>query len=282
MQRFLCTNCSFWQQHFESPASCPICTDFRHTPPTDGWEFLPDSTVGERVQTRFDFDEDAGIVTFWNEPSIGIGTRGYLILHPEGALFWDGCAWYDEAALKTIESLSERVGGLRFLSASHPHAYGALWQLQAHFQPQVAIPVADLGWTGTFAVSYPFENYLQVAPGLRIVQTGGHFDGHAVLYWADKEALFAGDLLKFHYENGQLNGLSTHKAFNRQIPMSHAEIKRYRQALEGLDFSRVWTSFDSEYCTRADAFRLFDAQLQGAPFPTPIPFSDPKEEGDVA
>lgn len=277
MQHYLCTNCGFWQKHFATPPSCPICTDFRHTPPENGWEFLPVDAVAERVKTHFEVDEAAGVVTFWNEPSIGIGTRGYLVLHPEGAVLWDGCAWYDDAALEAITFWSTRVGGIRLLSASHPHAYGALWQLQERLPVPIAIPVADLEWTNAFAVSHPFEECLDVAAGLRVVQTGGHFDGHAVLYWAEKEALFAGDLLKFHYEDGQLNGLSTHKAFNRQIPMSHGEVRRYRDALDGLDFSRVWTSFDSEKCTRADAFRLFDAQLQGAPFPTPIPFGIVKE-----
>ena len=274
MRHFLCTNCGFWQKHFAAPPSCPICTDFRHSPPENGWEFLDAPTVAARVKTCVFVDDDSGVITFWNEPSIGIGTRGYLLLHPEGAVFWDGCAWYDDAALETIAWWSERVGGLRLLSSSHPHAYGALWQLQKRFQVPVALPVADLGWTNAFAVSWPFEDVLEVAPGFRIIQTGGHFDGHCVLYWREQESLFAGDLLKFHFENGELNGLSTHKAFNRQIPMSHAEVRRYRACLEELDFEQVWTSFDSEFCTRADVFRLFDAQLQNAPFPTPIAFEN--------
>ena len=282
MQHFLCSNCGFWQKHFEVPSRCPICMDFRHTPPEDGWEFLAATTVAERVKTQIFVNDDEGVVIFWNEPSIGIGTRGYLVLHPEGAVLWDGCAHYDEAALDIIAWWSERFGGLRLISASHPHAYGALWQLQERFGAPVALPVADLEWTNAFAVSHPFEDVLEVAPGLRIIQTGGHIDGHTVLYWAEEEALFAGDLLKFHYdEDGQLNGLSTHKAFNRQIPMSHAEVRRYRTALEGTNFSRVWTSFDGEDCKRADANRLFDAQLQGAPFPTPIPFGEPAE-GEAA
>ncbi|HEX8464877.1 MAG TPA: hypothetical protein VF627_09705 [Abditibacterium sp.] len=269
-QPFLCTNCGFWQTHFEPPTSCPVCLDFRHTPPADRWEFWDLDEVRSRTSTRFETDLDASVITFWNEPAVGIGTRGYLILHPEGAVFWDGCAFYDAAALQEIARLSE--GNLTWLSASHPHAYGALWQLQSRFGARVAIPVADLGWTNAFAVSYPFNERLELTPGLEIIQTGGHFDGHCVLYWRPKKALFAGDLLKFHYQDGQLNGLSTHKAFNRQIPMSHAEIRAYRAALENLDFERVWTSFDSEMCSRADIFRLFDAQLAGAPFPTPIPF----------
>ena len=277
-QHFLCTNCGFWQKHF-APTGCPVCSDFRHTLPENGWEFLPSGAVSERVRTRVEADEEAGVVTFWNEPSVGIGTRGVLVLHPDGAVFWDGCAWYDEAALDAIAHWSERVGGLRLVSASHPHAYGALWQLQQRFAAPVAIPVADLAWTGAFSVTLPFENAWEVAPGLQIIQSGGHFDGHALLYWAERKALFAGDLLKFHFENGELSGLSTHKAFNRQIPMSHGEVKRYRAALEELDFRRVWTSFDCENCTRAEAFRLFDAQLQSAPFPTPIPFGNSGEGG---
>ena len=30
---FVCDNCGWWQRHFETPASCPLCHDARHVVP---------------------------------------------------------------------------------------------------------------------------------------------------------------------------------------------------------------------------------------------------------
>jgi hypothetical protein len=38
-------------------------------------------------------------------------------------------------------------------------------------------------------------------------------------------ALFAGDTLKFEIENGETVGVSCHKAFHKQIPLSRKEIE---------------------------------------------------------
>jgi hypothetical protein len=35
---FACEHCGFWQRHF-APAACPVCEDFRHPLPADGWRF---------------------------------------------------------------------------------------------------------------------------------------------------------------------------------------------------------------------------------------------------
>lgn len=269
MTPYLCTNCGFWQQHSAVPSTCPVCLDFRHTPPGDGFRFWAPETVQRETRTVWAGD-DNGVVTFSTDPLIGIGPSGYLVRHPEGNVFFDGTAYYSPDALDFIASL----GGIKWLSASHPHAYGALWQLQERFAPTVAIQVEDLPWTNAFSTAWPFDERLELAPALTLFHTGGHFAGHSVLYWADRQTLFAGDMLKFHADNRLLTGLSTHKGFNRRIPMSHAEVRRYRDVVQDLDFETVYTSFDSAPCTRADVLRLFDRQLAGPPFFGPIPMED--------
>jgi glyoxylase-like metal-dependent hydrolase (beta-lactamase superfamily II) len=267
---YLCTNCGFWQRHFAVPPSCPVCTDFRHTPPAEGWRFRSAEEIAGEVQTRW-AGEDTDIVTFWTVPRVGIGSNGYLLRRPEGNVFFDGTAHYGPEALSLIASL----GGVRWLSASHPHAYGALWQLQERFAPEVAIQVQDLPWTGAFGTSWPFDDRLDLAPGVTLIHTGGHFGGHAVLSLADRRVLFAGDMLKFHRDQGQgcVTGISTHKGFNRRIPMSHAEIRRYRAVVADLDFDTVYTTFEAAACTPGDVLRLFDAQLGGKPFFGPMPIN---------
>lgn len=266
MNLYLCDNCGFWQRHSAAPASCPVCTDFRHTPPQRGFQFLTPEDAARDLHTICE-NSDSDIVTFRTRPKVGIGPNGYLIRRPEGNLFFDGTASYDPAALDLIESL----GGIRWLSASHPHAYGALWQLQERFSPVVVIQVQDLSWTNTFRVTWPYDERLDLDGGARLIHTGGHFAGHTILSLSDRRTLFAGDMLKFHSENDGPPGISTHKAFNRQIPMSHAEVGRYAEAISGLDFGTVYTTFESAPCTPADALRLFDAQRSGPPFFGPVP-----------
>ena len=266
MKRYLCTNCGFWQSHFARPLGCPVCLDFRHTPPDDGWEFLDEAAVAPRFETLWREDEQ-GIVTFNTAPKLGIGPSGYLIPLEGGNLFFESCGFYDPSALAEIR----RRGGVKWLSFSHPHAYGAAWQLQETFDPLLAIQVEDLGWTQTLNVNFPFDAQLEVAPNATLVHTGGHFDGHSVLFLKDIKTLFAGDMLKFHFEGEEYVGLSTHKAFNRRVPMSHGEIRRYQAVVEQLDFERVYTTFERapDGC-REQVLRLFGAQLEGAPFFGPL------------
>jgi len=269
MTRFLCTNCGFWQSAPTAPVSCPVCTDFRHTPPEVGFLFLTEAEAARTAHCSWKEGGDEGVWAFSCDPRFGIGPRGYLLAHPAGNVFFDGTSWYGPEALDWLASR----GGMRWLSASHPHAYGALWQLQERFDPTVAVQVRDLPWTNDFWVTWPFDDRLELAPGLELIHTGGHFDGHSVLYWAEKRLLFAGDMLKFHFDGERLTGISTHKAFNRHIPMSHAEVARYRAVVEPLDFEAVYTTFDRAACTRDMALRMFDAQLAGPPFfgPHPVP-----------
>ncbi len=262
MKPFVCTNCGFWQQFFEAPTSCPICLDFRHTPPENGWEFLDFEAATQRFSTKWHEDE-LGIVTFQTAPKLGIGPSGYLIPTPRGNLLFESCGFYSESALDWIESR----GGIAFLSASHPHTYGASWQLQARFSPLVALQTRDLAWSNTLRVARPFDESLEIAPGAYLIHTGGHFDGHTVLHLAEKSVLFAGDMLKFHFDGANFEGISTHKGFNRGIPMSHAEIRKYLEVVREIPFERVYSSFERapDGC-RDLVLQMFEAQLSGAPF----------------
>jgi hypothetical protein len=120
-------------------------------------------------------------------------------------------------------------------------------------------------------VTWPWDDRLELAPGVQLIHTGGHFPGHAVLWDRDRRTLFAGDVLKFHYNGDQLAGISCHKAFNRQVPLSHAEIRRYRQVMGDLDFDHVFTSFEDAPMSRDAVLRLFDTRLAGRPSAEPLP-----------
>ncbi len=262
---FVCTNCGFWQQHFAQPLGCPVCEDVRHTPPDDGYTFLTPNTVAKTHHTMW-HAVARDVIMFSTTPQLGIGPVSYLIRQPEGNILFEGTAWYSNDALGYIELL----GGVRWIAASHPHAYGGLWRVQDCLEAELAIQVHDLQWTNAMRVTWPWDDRLELAPGVELLHTGGHFPGHAVLFDRERRTLFAGDALKFHYDHDQLTGISCHKAFNRQVPLSHVEIRRYRDVIGELDFDHVFTSFEDAPVDRGTVLRLFDTRLRGRPSAEPL------------
>lgn len=262
---FVCTNCGFWQQHFDLPTRCPVCEDVRHTPPESNYFWLTPPETNIATDTSW-HQVARDVVVFNNAPQLGLGPVSYLMQQPDGNILFEGTVWYSDAALEQIAAL----GGVRWIAASHPHAYGALWRVQERFQPEVAIQVDDLVWTNAMRVTWPWDERLELAPGVELLHTGGHFPGHAVLFDRNRCTLFAGDALKFHYNGDQLTGISCHKAFNRQIPLSHGEIRRYREVIGALDFDHVFTSFEDAPVDRDAVLRLFDARLTGRPTAEPL------------
>ena len=129
---YVCENCGFWQRYFApGPPDCPVCRDYRHPLPPNGWHFSTPTNVAARLAVKW-AEVLPGIWQFWNEPQLGIGPRGYLIQDAEhGNVAFEGAGYYDAAALDFIAQL----GGIRYLSASHAHVYGALWQLIEAFWP---------------------------------------------------------------------------------------------------------------------------------------------------
>ncbi len=266
MKPYVCDHCGFWRVRHAPPLGCPVCEDFRHSPPDRGYHFETPEELSRRVACRWQTDE-AGVTAFWNEPAVGIGPRGYLIEREDGNILFENAVWYSDAALDFMYE----HGGARWASASHPHAYGGLRQVQERFRPLIYLPKVDLPWAESFSVHCPYDNRIQLTEGAVLVRSGGHFRGHALLWLSDVPALFVGDMLKLHFEDGRLAGLSTHKAFNRRIPMTAAELRRYRALVARLSFERLYTTFDAlPRGGQVLALRLFDRRLQGFPSTEPV------------
>ena len=274
---FVCTNCGYWQKFFETPSTCPICVDYRHVLPAHGWSFL--GLEEARGLGRCVFEEvENGIWRYGTETPLGIAPLGYVIVRPEGNVGFEGTGWYDEAALEHIES----IGGISYLSASHPHSYGALWQLQERFDCEVALHPADLEWSGALRVTWPFDDMLEVAPGLRLHLTASHFAGHTVLHDERRRILFCGDAMKFELhpeDERRAVAISTHKAFVRGVPLTHGELRRYRDVFAELDFDQTWTPFEqAANAGRAEALALLDHQLERRPSAAPMPLATGEAE----
>ena len=266
---FLCDNCGYWQRHFEPPSACPMCLDSRHVVPQHGWRFWSLAEAQERFPCHW-VEIEPGVWRFWNEPVNGIGPSAYVIQTAGGNMGFEGCPVFSVAALDHIAAL----GGMAVLSASHPHAYGALWQLQDRFDPELALHPGDLAWSGALKVSWPWDTFLEPLPGLELHLTAGHFDGHTVLFDRPRRMLFCGDALKFEMapdDAREALTISAHKAFVRGIPLTPNELRRYRDVFAALPFDQTWTPFEqARNSGRAEALALIDGMLATRPHAAPV------------
>ncbi len=269
---FLCDNCGYWQRHFGPPPACPMCLDARHVVPQDGWRFWTRAEAQARFPCHW-AELEPGVWRYWNHPVGGIGPSAYVIRTAGGNMGFEGCSIFSEAALDHVESL----GGLQVLSASHPHSYGGLWQLQDRFDPELALHPGDLAWSAALRVTWPFDDALTPLPGLTLHLTAGHFDGHCVLHDRHRRILFCGDALKFEPDPADPRralAISAHKAFVRGVPLTPAELRRYRAVFAALDFTQTWTPFEQAANSgRAEALALIDAMLATRPHAAPVPLA---------
>jgi metallo-beta-lactamase superfamily protein len=270
LRPYSCANCGHWQRWFSEPPFCPVCTDVRNALPDDGWAWITPADLADR-QARW-AQVAPGVCGYWVEPQVGLGTTGWVIETDAGLVGWEGAGFYPAAALDELR----RRGGLVALGASHVHGYGALWQLQDELAPPVlAIGVDDLQWTKAFRVTWPTDDRHELAPGLVMHRSGGHFPGHSVLHDEHRGILFVGDLLKVDLDGDTPVGLSCHKAYHAQIPLSHAEIRQARTLVERLEFDAVATPFEfAAPVSRKQVLALFDRQLSGQPTSGPVPLSE--------
>lgn len=284
LKYFTCTNCGYWQHYFAAPPDCPVCSDVRNALPENGWEFVSADEMLEREkrgEVRCVWREiDEGIWMFSNETPLGIGSSGYLIERETGNIAFESPGWWTQNAIEFIDQL----GGLRFISSSHPHGFGAIYQLQENFpDATVAFQRDAVQFTKALAVNLVFDDVLAIDEAATLYHVGGHYEGQSVLHYAPRKILFCGDALKFDLdERGETVGISCHKAFHKQIPLSKKEIENYLRVIGSLDFRQACSPFEhAADATTENAVLLFETQLEShrtTASPLPLKRSDEAED----
>lgn len=242
---FVCRNCGYWQRHFETPHDCPLCMDARHVLPPKGYQFYSHDEAIRAFPMHWE-EMLPGLWHFWNDPVDGIGSHSYLVQHEIGNILFEGATVYSQDALNLMKSL----GGVYCASASHPHTYGALWQIQDCFDTNVALHPADLNWTNALRVTHPFDEALEFAPDLRLIHAGVHFTGQSFLHDASRGVLFCGDALKFDLDpvnSRHAISISSHKSFVRSVPLTPRETMTYQKIFRSCVFEKTFTPFEQVY-----------------------------------
>jgi hypothetical protein len=240
VEAYVCRTCGVQQAASEHPpARCPICDDERQYVPPAGqrWATLQElAAEGRRLEIR---DLEPGLTGIGADPTIGIGQRALLVQTPAGNFLWDCLGFIDDRGIEEVKTR----GGLHGIAMSHPHFYGVCveWS-QAFGGAPIYIPTADRDWVmrPDRAISN-WEGILEPLPGLTLVQSGGHFEGSAVLHWAPgaegRGALLTGDTITVAADR---RFVSFMRSYPNLIPLSAKEVRRIVATVQPYRFDRVY------------------------------------------
>jgi glyoxylase-like metal-dependent hydrolase (beta-lactamase superfamily II) len=214
-----------------------VCADERQWLPPGGqrWTTLAElAAAGHASDVRA---VEPGLTGIGADPPVAIGQRSLLVRTAEGNLLWDPSGFIDAAAVAAVRE----AGGLRFVTASHPHFYGAIDEWARELGAEILVPSADEQWLRAGSAVRTWSGVLPVLPGVTLVQCGGHFPGSAVVHWADgadgRGVLLSGDTI--FVTPGEDRVSFVWSAPNR-LPLSEAAVAGVWDAVRPYAFDRIY------------------------------------------
>lgn len=239
MPVWICATCgNHYPDAVSPPRACAVCADERQWIPPGGqrWTTLEELRAdGRRSDVR---EVEPGLLGIGVDPPVGIGQRALLVRSDGGNLLWDPPGFLDEAAVRAVAD----AGGLRAVTASHPHFYGAMVEWSQTFGADILLPRADAGWLQRPADHVrTWSGSLTVSPGVTLIQCGGHFPGSAVVHWAagaeGAGALLTGDTI--FVTPGEDRVTFVWSAPNR-LPLPERAVRRVVEAVRPYPFDRIY------------------------------------------
>jgi glyoxylase-like metal-dependent hydrolase (beta-lactamase superfamily II) len=242
MPNWICPTCGgHYDDTQRPPQRCDLCADERQWLPASGqrWTTMEELRAnGYATEVRV---VEPGLHGIGVDPGVGVGQRGLLVSTPEGNLLWDPPPFLDEHAIAAVCD----AGGLRAVSSSHPHMYGAIMDWSAEFDAEIVLPQADQQWLRRHDRPVTtWSGMHEPLPGVTLVQCGGHFPGSAALHWADTEdgagALFTGDTIMVTPGEDRVTFMWS--APNR-LPLPEFAVRRVVDALHPFAFGRIYAGW---------------------------------------
>jgi glyoxylase-like metal-dependent hydrolase (beta-lactamase superfamily II) len=241
---YLCVTCGTqFAESARPPAHCPICEDERQYVNPDGgqkWTTLEALRASHRNVIRKEEDRLYSINT---EPKFGIGQRAFLIRADGGNVLWDCVGPIDDATIAKVKEL----GGIAEIAISHPHYYTSMVEWSRAFGgAPIHLHEAERPWVmrPDPAIRFWTGESLQLRGGLKLVRTGGHFEGYQVLHWpagaGGKGALLAGDQPQICMDPKQVTFMYSYPNY---IPLNDSQIRRIVECLDPLPFDRIYGAF---------------------------------------
>lgn len=239
MPTFICTTCGC--QYPDTPAppeGCLICQDSRQyvNPSGQAWTTLP-----AMRKTYFNAFRrlEPGLMGIGTFPAFAIGQRALLLRSGVGNILWDCISFIDDATIAVLMGL----GGLAGIACSHPHFLASCVEWSHAFDN---VPVYLHALDRSFVTRPdPVLNYwdaetLDLAEGVTLIRTGGHFPGSAVLHWSHgaegKGALLTGDTLQVRPDKG----LTFMHSYPNLIPLDARTVRRIAEILAPWPYETIY------------------------------------------
>ena len=239
---YICKTCGVQHTNGKSPPErCLICDDERQYIGWDGqqWTTLKEMEAAGYQNRIREVVNEAGLWSIDTRPRFAIGQRALLVQTPNGNFLWDCISYIDEQTRERVRDL----GGLHGISVSHPHFYGAMIEWSHAFGGvPVYIPRADEQWVPRpDPVVRLYQSAQEVLPGLTLVQCGGHFDGSAVLHWAQgaggRGALLTGDTISVVADRRWVTFM---RSYPNYIPLNPEAVRGIVEAVRSYPFDRIY------------------------------------------
>jgi glyoxylase-like metal-dependent hydrolase (beta-lactamase superfamily II) len=240
MAFYICRTCGVQQAESQAPpVSCLICDDERQYIPPEGQQWTTLEQLGDEghhIEVR---DLEQGLTGIGADPKIGIGQRALLLQTTGGNVLWDCLGFIDDTGIAAVR----QRGGLRGIAMSHPHFYGVCVEWSRAFEgAPIYIPEADRQWVmrPDPAIEY-WHGRIEPLPGVTVIQTGGHFEGSAVLHWAlganGRGALLTSDSITVAEDR---KFVSFMRSYPNDIPVSARAVRQILDAVSPFGFDRIY------------------------------------------
>lgn len=242
MGHFICTTCGTqYEQSDKPPAACAICEEERQFVGMMGQAW---TTLARLQQSHMAvLHDEAGLLGIGMTPAFGIGQRALLVPTATGNVLWDCVSLVDDAIVKLING----VGGLEAIAISHPHYYTTMVEWSRAFgNIPVYLHRADSEWImrKDGCIELWEGNSKEIAPGVTLVRTGGHYEGGTVMHLArgpkGTGAILSGDLLQVAADRKFLGFMRSYPNF---IPLGEAAVRAVAASVEGYTYDAIYGAF---------------------------------------
>ena len=242
MTCFICHNCGTQYPPAEAPpACCAICTDEREFTPPGGqaWTTLEALRATHHNAWR---EYEPGLLGIGTAPVFAIGQRALLVRTAAGNVLWDCIALIDGATVTLLRAL----GGVDAIAISHPHYYTTMLEWAAALDAPVWLHEADRGCVVRPGPALRFwsGDTHALLPGLTLIHAPGHFDGAAMLHWADgaegRGVLLAADIVNVTHDRRHVSFM---RSFPNMIPMRPATVRDIATRIAPLPFERIYSAW---------------------------------------
>jgi hypothetical protein len=240
---FLCVTCGTqFAESAKPPMRCAICEDERQYVGPDGqkWTTLEELRSTHKNTIK---QEEPSLYSINTEPRFGIGQRAFLLQTPSGNVLWDCVALLDDATIAKIKDL----GGVADIAISHPHYYATMVEWSRAFgDAPVHLHEAERQWVmrPDSCIRFWEGRAHELRDGLKLVSTGGHFDGYQVLHWPSgalgRGVLMAGDQPQICMDPKQVTFMYSYPNY---IPLDAPAIRHIVECLSPLAYDRLYGAF---------------------------------------